>query len=71
MEKIQKPKTRYELMLTIAIQADHIEGTMLKFSKLFPEFNIKWLLGVEANYNQFLNYCSGAIKAHEENKKSK
>ena len=71
MKEKVKPKTRDEVMLSITMQADHIEGTMLKFTKLFPEFNMKWLLGVEDNYKQFLDFLSGATKAHEENKKSK
>jgi len=71
MPKISKSRTRGQVILSLAMQADHIEMSISKLSKLFPEFSIDWLEGVEANYKSFLDYCSGAVKAHEENKKSK
>lgn len=60
-----------EVRTSIAITADEIEKSMLKFSKLFDEFSMEWLLGVDSNYKEFLNYCLCSIKRHEENKKSK
>jgi len=71
MPSINKSRTRDQVMLSLAMQSDHIEDSISNLSKLFPEFSIEWLEGVEANYKSFLDYCSGAVKAHLENKKSK
>lgn len=71
MPKGNKERTFDDVRLSIAMQSDTIEKTMLKFSKLFDEFSMDWLLGVESNYKEFLNYCLCSIKKHEENKKSK
>lgn len=65
-----KQRSRIEVLTSIAIQANDIAKNMLIFSKLFDEFSMKWLLGVESNYKEFLNYCLCSIKKHDENRKS-
>jgi hypothetical protein len=71
MEKISKPKTRNEVMLSIVTKENQITEKMHSLYSYCPEFSMDWLKGLEANYNSFLDYCSCAIKAHQENKKSK
>lgn len=70
MPEEKTERSRDQVRLSIAIQSDNIEKNMLKFSKLFDEFSIEWLLGVESNYKEFLNYVLCSIKKHEENRKS-
>lgn len=66
-----KKRSFDEVRLSIAMHSDNIEKSMLKFSKLFDDFSMEWLLGVEANYKEFLNYLFCSIMKHLENKKSK
>lgn len=64
-------RSRTNVRSSIAIQEQKIKINMQIFSNLFDEFSMEWLLGVEANYKSFLNYCVCSIKKHEDNKKSK
>ena len=70
MEEFHKPATREELMLSIVTKENQINEKMQSLYHYCPEFSIEWVLSVEANYNQFLDYCDCCIKQHLKNKKS-
>lgn len=66
----KEERSRDDIRLSISMQADNIEKSLLVFSKLFDEFSTEWLLSVEANYLEFLNYFLCSIKKFHECKKS-
>ena len=65
-----KPKTRDEVMLSIVTKENQINEKMHSLYSYCPDFDMKWLSSVEANYYQFLDYCDCCIKQHLKNKKS-
>lgn len=71
MPKEIKVKSRDEITIAIAVTEEKIEDALLELPKLFPEFSLEWLVGILANYKQFLNYCDCVVVAHNESKKSK
>ena len=70
MEEIQEPKSRDQVMLNIVTRENEINEKMNSLYSLCPNFSMEWISSVEANYNQFLDYCNCVIKKYQENKKS-
>jgi len=70
MEEIVKEKTRDELMLSIVTKENQITERMQDLYSLCPEFSMKWIHSVDANFDQFLDYCDCCIKQHLKNEKS-
>jgi hypothetical protein len=69
MSEEVKPKTRDEIMLSIANAENIIVDKMHDLYSLCPVFSNEWILSVEVNYAQFLDYCECVIKKHQESKK--
>lgn len=64
-----KPKTRDEVMLSIVTKENQINEKMHSLYSHCPDFSQEWILSVEANYEQFLDYCECVVKKHLESKK--
>ena len=64
------PRTRDEIMLSIVTKENQINEKMHSLYSYCPEFSEEWIVSVESNYIQFLDYCDCCIKQHLKNKKS-
>ena len=71
MPKVEQTSPEGKVIGNILVSVDMIEEHLHDISKLFPEFSLEWLTGVEKNYDQFLDYLTLAIKTHNANKLSK
>lgn len=71
MPKAKQKSTEVQVMESIVEKENIIVDHMEQISKLFPEFSLDWLTGIEKNYDSFLDYLTLAIKTHNANKSSK
>ena len=65
---MSQPKTRDQVSLSIAVCEEQIIEKMPGLTKLYSEFSLEWMLSVEKNFKQFVDYCECVKKTHEENK---